>query len=547
MVAALRLQLHTPSPHARGCGAKSLALEARRRMCPRPPLARALAAAACAAAALAAAPAPLPPPAALAAFNASLRGVLVVPGDPRYPAAAAEWNARVAAAPYAVVFVGGDGDVAASLAFASAWALPLAVRSGRHQVEGWSVCTGCLVVDVSAVYADVAVDVGARTVVVGAGATIGALLNATAHLGVLTPVGSCSTVGAAGFVLGGGIGWTSRLHGLAADNLLAARVMLANGSVVVASPRGAHAELAWASAGGGGGNFGVALAFTLALHALPPALLYAEFAYPWAAAGNATAAYLRLRDEPRALFYCLFVRPAAAAAPSVLLQGIWVGDLAAGRAALAPLTALAVAANASGGASASVDVTDYATAHRRFEGRLGARTGNKQKSAFVPPAGSGGGGGPPPIASAAALELVRAALVAAPPDVADHSAVYWNSMGGAVNAVPPNATAFPHRGALLNFVIDAHWADGASAPAGVAWARALFAALAGGGYLGGGGGAAALPTYVNYADADLRDGGWQDAYYGAAGGYARLQRVKAAYDPAGVFAFPQAVRMPAAA
>ena len=44
-------------------------------------------------------------------------------------------------------------------------------------------------------------------------------------------------------------------------------------------------------------------------------------------------------------------------------------------------------------------------------------------------------------------------------------------------------------------------------------------------------------AYQNYIDPDLAD--WRQAYYGA--NYARLARIKAAYDPDRLFTFPQAV------
>ena len=522
-----------------------------------------------AAALLAASASPPPPPSALAAFAASLRGQLLTAANgSAFAAASAEWNTRCAAEPLAVAFAAGEADVAASLAYARAWALPLALRARRHLVECWSVAAGGLVLDVSAGFGAVSVDAAARTAVVGAGVSMGGFLNATvAPFGLHAPAGSCSTVGAAGFTSGGGIGWTSRLFGLSADNVLSVRAVLANGTAADFSPADADPrarELFWALAGGGGGNFAVVSSFTMRLWPLPPALLYAEFAFPWAFAPNASALYVSLFGEPRFCFYLLLVSPtsaaarrvrggggaapaeragAAAASPLALLQGIWVGDLAEGRAVLARLTALAVAANASGAASARIVETDYLTACRLFEGPLATPTAGKQKSAFLPapPSPPPGAAAVPPALSEEGLALIGAWLAAAPPDVADNSALYANMMGGAVNERGPGDTPFPHRNALCNFVLDAHWVDSATTPAALAWAGGFFGALEDGGFVPRPG-TPGRGTYVNYADADLES--WQQAYYGLPN-YARLQRVKSEVDGSGLFGrFPQGVELP---
>ena len=57
----------------------------------------------------------------------------------------------------------------------------------------------------------------------------------------------------------------------------------------------------------------------------------------------------------------------------------------------------------------------------------------------------------------AGVEAILAAVRTIPNAAGSHSAVYLNHMGGAINAVPVNATAFPHRTYVANFVIDSHW------------------------------------------------------------------------------------------
>jgi hypothetical protein len=72
-----------------------------------------------------------------------------------------------------------------------------------------------------------------------------------------TATGSCNCVGMLGAMLGGGHGRLQGLHGLIADNLLSARVMLANGRIVTASAK-SNPDLFYALKGAGH-NFGAVL------------------------------------------------------------------------------------------------------------------------------------------------------------------------------------------------------------------------------------------------------------------------------------------------
>jgi Berberine and berberine like len=106
------------------------------------------------------------------------------------------------------------------------------------------------------------------------------------------------------------------------------------------------------------------------------------------------------------------------------------------------------------------------------------------------------------------------------------------ALGGEINQVPPEATAFVHRDGLFIFAAETCWAD--HDPRGVAaanlrWLDEFYAGIFGDRPPG--------QSYQNFPDPTLTD--WRQAYYGA--NYDRLVRVKRRYDPAGFFSYPQAI------
>jgi FAD/FMN-containing dehydrogenase len=203
-------------------------------------------------------------------FRAGLRGQLIQPGDAGYDAARKVHNGMIDKRPRLIARCADVADVITAVNFGRENKLPVSIRCGGHNAGGLGICDDGLVIDLAPIkYAHV--DPAARTVRVGGGTTWGDVDHATHAFGLAVPAGIISTTGVGGLALGGGIGHLTRNFGLTCDNLLAADVVLADGTLVTASAE-KNADLFWALRGGGG-NFGVVTSFLFKAH--PISTVYA--------------------------------------------------------------------------------------------------------------------------------------------------------------------------------------------------------------------------------------------------------------------------------
>src|SRR5262245_47465787 len=195
------------------------------------------------------------------------RGELITAHHSDYDTARAVWNGTTDRRPRLIARCSGTADVAVAVRFARDNNLEIAVRGGGHNVAGTAVCDDGMVIDLSAMRA-AWVDPDSRTAWVQGGALWRDLDHETQAHGLAATGGIVGHTGVAGLTLGGGIGWLMRKYGLAVDNLVAAEVVTADGSIIRASA-GEHPDLFWALRGGGG-NFGVVTSFRFALHSVGP-------------------------------------------------------------------------------------------------------------------------------------------------------------------------------------------------------------------------------------------------------------------------------------
>ena len=464
-----------------------------------------------------------PPAATTAELRRRLRGTLLTPRDEGWVAARSLWNPRLQTAPRAIAFCETPADVAEVVRYAGRRNWPVAARGGRHSFAGYGNAEGGIVADVSRMGA-VRLDAGGRTATVGGGANVlDVYRDLVLRHGRALAVGTCPTVGIGGLTIGGGFGRLMRRHGITADSLRAATVVLADGRAVrCAADR--SSDLFWALRGGGAG-FGIVTELRFAVHEPADPLAF-TLAFPWAKAAAALDAWQR--TLPAAGSELSYGRFRALRLPDGRLtataSGHWYGTEAALRTLLGPL----VAAGPSRRTQRRQSFADAALpdgAKRAADGSVTAtvqRFPNYQRSDFF---------GAPLARGAIAALLAQVARWPGRGGGGHEGGVQLDALGAAVNRPAAGATAFVHRDERFHCAYLSFWGAGdsaAKAQACAQWVREIEGTMRP--YASG-------FAYQNYIDPELAD--WQHAYYGS--NLARLQAIKRRYDPNGRLVFAQGV------
>lgn len=226
----------------------------------------------------------------------------------------------------------GPADVRAAILTARDRGLPLTVQATGHGTvvppdEGLLLRTSRM--------SGVLVDSARRIARVGAGARWSDVIAAAAPLGLAPLSGSHASVGVTGYTLGGGVGWLGRRYGFAADHLLRAHIVTADGRHLTADAD-RHPDLFWALRGGSG-NFGVVTSLEFRLH--PVSTVYGGVAlFPVERAADVLT---RFRDEadtrPNALSVSVALTDHAVHGRVVAVRAVYAGSAKDGARALRSL------------------------------------------------------------------------------------------------------------------------------------------------------------------------------------------------------------------
>ncbi|WP_392671840.1 FAD-binding oxidoreductase [Streptomyces sp. LN785] len=467
------------------------------------------------------------------ALAKSLDGTLVRPQDATYPTARQLYNTRFdGQKPAAVAYVRHEADIRECLAFARRSSTPLSIRSGGHSYAGWSSGNGRLVIDVSSLSR-----VG-RDGTIGAGAKLVDVYRGLAPHGLTIPGGSCPTVGISGLTLGGGHGVAARAYGLTCDSLTAATLVTADGKTVTADATH-HPELFWALRGAGNGNFGVVTELKFRTRPAPQTVT-AYMSWPWSRARSVVTAWQEWGpDQPDEIWSSLHLAAGpGGGSPTVTVAAFSLGtygdlqnavDRLADRIG-APASsvslrrrtyeeAMLVYAGCSGITDAQCHLPGT-TPGRTEQGTLQRETYAAASDFFDHSLSAAG--------ISALLDRTEAFTRISPDPSGGGGSVTLTALGGAINRVAPEATAFVHRRSRMLAQYIASWRPGTVGTAQQDWLKTTHAALRRD---------ASGAAYQNYTDPTLTD--WRQAYYGTAAD--RLTRVKKQYDPDRLFTFPQAL------
>ena len=169
-------------------------------------------------------------------------------------------------------------DVVAAIRYARAQGYQVGVRSGGHSWNASHLRDGGMLLDVSRL-GHCRVDTDAMIAHVGPGVVASAFATDLDAQGLFFPSGHGEGIRVGAYLLQGGYGWNSKVVGPACESVLGVEVVTAEGDTLYCDPEH-HPDLYWAARGSGPGFFGVVTSFTLQLHRRPAVLGTCLYLYP---------------------------------------------------------------------------------------------------------------------------------------------------------------------------------------------------------------------------------------------------------------------------
>ena len=201
------------------------------------------------------------------------------PADPTYESVRRMHNRRFDFRPWVIVCPKSTEEVSWCVKLAKVLNRKIRIRAGAHDHAGESNATDALLIDCTALRESTykKIDEKGGELTIGTGWKFIELFRKlgeqpdTKDIQLAFPHGTCQSVGVAGYLLGGGWGPYTRQHGMCCESLVAATVVLGDGTIVklrdgpTANPadQQRNDDLLFALRGGGGPSYGVVTSMTI--------------------------------------------------------------------------------------------------------------------------------------------------------------------------------------------------------------------------------------------------------------------------------------------
>ena len=437
--------------------------------------------------------------AAVAELKSSLRGPLLLAGDPGYDSARRILHPQFDKHPALIVQPTGAADVRNAVTFARERELLVAVKCGGHSFSGKSTCDGGMQIDLSRLRG-VRVDPAARRAYVEGGSLLGDLDHEAMAYGLVTTAGTVSHTGVGGLTLGGGFGRLARRFGLALDNVMSVDIVTADGQLRHASAE-ENSDLYWAVRGGGG-NFGIVTGFEFGLHPMQRQIIGGDVVFPIERARELLEFFGEYNlSVPEEMYVDAYMHAPMGHEPGTFtIQTTYSGPAADAERVFAPLRKLG------NPVEDTIKAQDYVAIQRSWDTTDARNNGEYLKSGFIVgyPAG-----------------LVDAILDGFQPDPARGTAFFTQHAGGAIGRVAADATAFPHRRATVELFALASWDLGADGKRHVDYVKDYWSSL--------------LPFTDGYYTNEVADEHQPKIDENYRGNIGRLRQLKRQYDPQNLF------------
>ena len=434
--------------------------------------------------------------AGIAKLTKSLLGEVILPTNRAYANLRHVRNRSVDKYPALIIRCTCAEDVRVAVDFAGERGLLTAVRSGSHSFAGFGVCDGGLVIDVS-MMKRARIDPVHDRVVIEAGINAGELDCLTQSFKKAVPLGSCPSVGVAGYALGGGESSLTPKFGYGCDSIVALEVVTAEGKTLAVNAD-ENADLFWAMRGAGA-NFGIATSLVFRLHPIET-VLSGSLRYPIRQARK----ILRFLNSfaptiPPELFLIAAVLPHPGER-MLDVKVVWMGDSKRGERWLRPLR----------------------TYLRPFQDTIKSKAYlDEQRAGFDVPEGdysSHRRAGHLERLTDDIIDVVTEHASSAPHEASGITLMYWHGPWSA----QPHDNAFGFRRTGFEYWIHSYWRKKTDSKKSCAWVEKFYAALE------------PFSTGAVYVN-DLEDEG--EARVRAAYGdkYSRLALIKRKFDPDNFF------------